>query len=431
MVNYEKIRPGYDLWLESVFHDSGEYSNAGGGKTTGYFSLPGMGKSTLLCIATQITSSFPGKQNKGAFIKAQSALLEDPGNKDLLDIIQSYVIEPETCIWRIRDSDGFANLIKPNWDRSFRGNREAPLGKPFHIWVHEKDADTVFFYCIDEKYNVVPVKNIPQIEYYHDAVDLISNLHIGCINAVLEPQTYKLSSEMISRLKEKKMEINDEYETELKDRAIRAEDRADRAETGRKPGRPKGTRSRSKRAAGTGKYEQMEIAPAYFWFDLIHTALKWNRRRHITFVIDEWDDVAEARSEGNAWKFIDILANDWKSLRRNNISAYLTTHQTDFVDWRILKRMEYKIWMRGAIVKDAWSMISQQELISGLDIGRYIIEYSKIRFGLCPFPKIPHSQPSVNIDGLKGQQRFLKPKEMDRLMKAMEAAPDPMEAAEA
>ena len=106
------------------------------------------------------------------------------------------------------------------------------------------------------------------------------------------------------------------------------------------------------------------------------------------FCIDEWDDIAEARSEGDVWKLIDVLASDWKTLRKSNISAQLSTHQTDYVDWRILKRIDYFVWMKGATIHPAYSMITSQNIVSDLPMGLFLIEERKISFGRQPFDKL-------------------------------------------
>jgi hypothetical protein len=169
-------------------------------------------------------------------------------------------------------------------------------------------------------------------------------------------------------------------------------------------------------------YENREVSPSYFWFDFIHTARRMNKYRHLKINLDEVDDVMEPRSEGDVWKLIDMLAGDWKDLRKANISTNLATHETDFLDWRIMKRVDYFIWMAGASVHNAYSMLKIQNLVSDLPIGTFIIEKRKIDFGLNTFEKIPMGQPALRVDGLKGEPFNLAPKVGDRLMKQYEDA---------
>lgn len=250
------------------------------------------------------------------------------------------------------------------------------------------------------------VKNLPMPLVYKDTDDLIRRLKQGAINAILEPQTYTLSPTLVQRLREKKMDINEETE-----RAIEL----DKARRSKKPGR------KSAKTVKTS-YENREVSPSYFWFDFIHTARRMNKYRHLKIDLDEVDDVMEPRSEGDVWKLIDMLAGDWKDLRKANISTNLATHETDFIDWRILKRVDYFIWMAGASVHNSYSMLKIQNLVSDLPIGTFIIEKRKIDFGLNTFEKIPMGQPALRVDGLKGEAFNLSPKTGERLMKQYEDA---------
>jgi hypothetical protein len=306
----------------------------------------------------------------------------------------------ETVIWRARDMDSFANIIPQNWMTSMKGAMGST--KDLYLWVHNLDKG-IIFYSYNHKRQEIPVQNLPPPIYYKDAEDILRRLKWGAINVVLEPQTYSLSQTLIQRLREKKMDISEEEE---RDREWK---KASREKTGH--------RKKSNRMTKTS-YEKREVSPSYFWFDLIHVAKRMNKYRHIMISIDEIDDVFEARSEGDVWKLIEMLANDWKDLRKSNISMNLSTHETDFIDWRILKRIDYFIWMAGASVHNAYSMLKIQNLVSDLAIGSFLIERRKMDFGFNTFGKIPLAQPAVRIDGLKGEDFNLSPAVSDRLMKA-------------
>lgn len=388
MTDYSRIssKIGHRHWIDSVTHDDGQFAADGGGKSTASFSSPGKGKSTLMCYVAQSCRFLHG--SKGDFVNDFSR------HED----VSSYKVFLETVIWRVRDFDAFSNIIAANWADSMRGHEWSEAIKDLHLFVHKDDS--LLFYSLNHKKKPVPVRNLPLIERYEDSDDLMRKIHWGAINAVVEPQTYHLSRTLIQKLREKKMGISEA--AERKD--------AEEANTRSNKKNPPAHRPR-KNAALTG-YEKREISPAYFWFDMIHTAMESNHLRHITFCIDEWDDIAEARSEGDVWKLIDVLAQDWKTLRKANISTHLSTHQTDYVDWRILKRIDYFIWMRGAVIHPSYSMINRQSIVSDLPMGMFIIESRMIDFGRENFGKIPYSQPAVRIDGLKGQRLALTPGEM-------------------
>jgi hypothetical protein len=317
-------------------------------------------------------------------------------------------------IWRVRDFDAFSNIIPENWENSFRNGEWCNGIKKLHLFVHEDDD--LLFYAYNYKKQPIPIKNLPVIERYKDADDVMHKLHWGAINAIVEPQTYHLSATLIQKLREKKMDqsdVDDRTEEIKKDKKREADNR--------KKGIAE-PRTKNKTKAILTEYERREVNPAYFWFDLIHTAMESNRLRHLTICIDEWDDIAEARSEGDVWKLIDILASDWKTLRKANISTHLSTHQTDYVDWRILKRIDYFIWMKGAQVHPSYSMITARQVISDLPMGKFIIESRLISFGQEDFGKIPRSQPAVRIDGLKGQILRLTGRDVARIVDSMAEA---------
>lgn len=402
MTDYSKIsaKIGHKHWLSSIIHDDGQFASDGGGKSTVYLASPGKGKSTLMCQAAEVSKFVYG--SKHDFIK--DFVAGEP--------LDSYKVFLETVIWRIRDFDAFGNLAPQNWLNSFKGWQASV--KELHLWVHEDDLN-IIFYAFNHKKQPMPVKNLPPVEYYKDADDLTRRLHWGAINAVLEPQSYHLSPLLIQKLREKKMDMDEETEQENEREELQNARRAEK----RKPLKDRQRVSKKVHRGTTADYQHREVSPAYFWFDLIHTVLEANKTRHVHFCIDEWDDIAEARSEGDVWKLIDVLAQDWKTLRKSNISTHLSTHQTDYVDWRILKRIDYFIWMKGAIIHPSYSMLNAQHLVSNLPMGTFLIEEKKVSFGIETFDKIPYNQPNVRIDGLKGQSLRLTESQAKIILKTM------------
>jgi hypothetical protein len=377
MTDYSNISIpiGERNWQNSITHDNGQFAQDGGGKSTLYLGQPGKGKSTLMCHAAQMSRCM----HNGSKIEFIGDLL---AKNDLSKY--SGKIYQETVIWRARDMDSFGNIIPENWQTSYKGAMGST--KDMYLWVHENDTN-VIFYSYNHKRQEIPVKGLPAPQFYTDAEDLIKRLHWGAINVVLEPQTYKLSQTLIQKLREKKMDINanDDRENERK-----------------KLQKSKASHVKKSTKALFTEYERREVSPSYFWFDLIHVAKSQNKDRHIMFSLDEVDDIFEARSEGDVWKLIEMLANDWKDLRKHNISTNLSTHEIDFIDWRILPRIDYIVWMTGARLH-ARSSIKVQSLVSNLPIGMFLIEQRGITFGQNTFGKIPLSQPAVRIDGLKGE----------------------------
>jgi hypothetical protein len=280
-------KTGHKLWVNSITHDDGQFASDGGGKSTGSFSSPGKGKSTLMCYAAQSCRYLYG--SKHDFVETFCA--GEPTD--------SFKVFKETVIWRVRDFDAFANIIPENWAISFKNGGWCAGIKDLYLFVHNEDD--LLFYSYNYKKQPIPVRNLPPVERYSDTDDLMHKLHWGAINAVVEPQTYHLSLSLIQKLREKKMDqsneddLTDEIRREkMLTRKSRLIGENQTREIIRKP-------SISKRVKNAmTEYERREVNPAYFWFDLIHTAMESNRLRHITICIDEWDDIAEARKIGRA-----------------------------------------------------------------------------------------------------------------------------------
>jgi hypothetical protein len=391
MTDYSTISThlGNELWQKSITHDNGQFAQDGGGKSTLLLGQPGKGKSTLMCYMAQMSRCM----HNGSKLD----LIKDITEKNDLSQHAGKVFQ-ETCVWRARDMDSFANIIPCNWYNSFKGSMGST--KDMCLWVHEADKQIVFF-SYNHKRQEICVNGLPAPMFYKDAEDLLRHLKWGAINVVLEPQTYHLSQTLIQKLREKKMDISEDDDRENERKKLRKEKG--------KPHVKKSTRNVQT------DYERREVSSSYFWFDMIHVAKSQNRDRHIMFSLDEVDDIFEARSEGDVWKLIEMLANDWKDLRKHNISTVLSTHEIDFIDWRILPRIDYIIWITGARLYGR-SAIKVQPLVSNLPIGKFLIEQRGISFGQNDFGKIPLSQPAVRIDGLKGEDFILTDTVANRLM---------------
>jgi hypothetical protein len=391
MSDYSKISSyiGSQHWQNCITHDNGQFAQDGGGKSTLLLGQPGKGKTTLLCYKAQLSRCM----HHGSKIPFIGDIIEE---RDLSGYAGK--IFQETVIWRARDMDSFANVIPCNWSRSFGGSMGSI--KDVYLWIHEADKQ-VIFYSYNHKRQEMCIDGLPAPQFYSCAEDLLARLHWGAINVVLEPQTYHLSPTLIQRLREKKMDISDEDDRENERVKLRKQ-------------KGKSYVKKSTRNVQT-EYEKREVSSSYFWFDMIHVAKSQNKDRHIHFILDEVDDIFEARSEGDVWKLIEMLANDWKDLRKHNISTSLSTHEIDFIDWRILPRIDYIVWMTGARIHSR-SSIKVQALVSNLPIGLFLIEQRGITFGKKTFEKIPKSQPAVRIDGLKGEDFVLTDSVANRIM---------------
>jgi hypothetical protein len=385
---------GAENWFNAIVHDDG--NSFIGGQSLCAFGAPGAGKTTLMLHAAQ-ECCYMKSGGKAPFVHALVA------NEGQADASNTYL---ETVIYRVRDLDGLPNIFPEHWKKNLEltGLSGNPV-KECVIFVHEDDIADVVFFSFD-KHQAREIPCMPEIIPYHDTTDIMGKLRRGAINAVLEPQHYRLSDILIRRLQERKMEEIDEnpddgeiHPTTVKDRKTSRHQRKQRED-----------------------YKKKAVGSSVFWFDMILACKLQNKRKFVTIHIDEFDDVTQARNEGLLWALCECLSSDFKDLRKAGVSLLLSTHQFSYIDWRIIRRLNYVVLMRGAEVNKNYSMVDVQRLISDLPQGRFICENRKISFGLCGFNKIANKQHELRIEGLRGQPRLLDARERTALNRTVMSA---------
>jgi len=362
---YGKVssRIGKKLYAAARIHDDGQYESGGGGKVSVSAGMPGSGKSTLLTQFAENTLYM----RSGSKEKLCNAIASaEPG--DVVDYSNCIL---ETIIWRIRDADNWPVFC--DWRKQLKAKGwNKQKYKKLHLFIHEDDVDTIVFYCVNREHQISSIADMPKIETYSDAKNLVKQLHQNDINAILEPQTYSLSPYLTQKLKEKNLQGYNNGDAEARERKM------------------------------SKQFDKIECTPAIFWFDFLMELNRENLNRHVTVIIDEFDDVSPARSSGVIWHLTDILSDQFIDMRKHNISAHFSVHALDFVDWRILRRSNYFLWYPGSCPSSAYSMIKWHSLTATQPIGSFIIEAEKIEFGRMTFSKLPVILPAARIEGLKG-----------------------------
>ncbi len=339
---------GLRQWLDLIYHDDGVISH--GGVQCGIVGKMGTGKSTLMLQAAQQSRYIPDRSKKQLI----QGLMSGNGANMLMKTL------PETVIWRGRINDYWNCLLPSNWNRSFPDSIFNP--KPVVVWMHESDELT--FNYIDDHKKERELKSV-DVDVYSTAEDLNEGIgeYEGWINVVYEPQTYVMSEQMIKKLKSRRLEEVDEADVKF-----------------------------------TRKF--LDPSPPTFWFEFFGYMIKSKPYDFVTVIIDEFHQMVQSRSAGNMWHLIDIFANNFTDLRRNNISLLFTTHQTSFVDYRIADRLAKWIWLPGAKLSGAYSMIWNNALVAQQPIGRAIIEERLQEFGQFEFTRIPKQPPLLRVGGM-------------------------------
>jgi hypothetical protein len=308
----------------------------------------GTGKSTLMLQAAQQSRYVPDRSKKYLI----QAMMSGNGHSQLLKTL------PETVIWRGRINDYWNCLLPSNWNRSFPDYSFHP--KPVIVWMHE--ADELIFTYVDDHKKERELRNV-DVDIYSTANELNENIVEGAINVVYEPQTYTMTTEMIKKLKSRRLEEVDEEDVKFTKRFL-------------------------------------DPSPPTFWFEFFGHMIKSKPYDFVTIIIDEFHQMVQARAAGNMWHLIDIFANNFTDLRRNNISLLFTTHQTSFIDYRIADRLAKWIWLPGSKLSGAYSMIYSPGIVSRQPIGQAIIEERLQEFGKFEFSRIPKQPPLLRVKGM-------------------------------
>ena len=349
------VKKGDKYYMGAIFHDDGV--NHYGGESLAIFGAMGSGKSTLLQYLAQYTRYLP-EGSKDAMIAR--VLAGHPADKT----------EPETIVYRGRQFDIWNSLLPDQWMKSQPDFVFEP--KPVYLFVHKDDP--LQFTYIDNKTNKRhPLPDLPQVSRYVDAEDLFGRIRHGAINIVYEPERYQLSRYLARKLSEKKMERQ-------------------RVQSEKPQGKLRRLESETKKIRDT-------IVPSpIFWYDFIYQTAHLKGNEFMTFIVDEFHDVAEGRSEGDMWKLADIFANRFVDIRKLNISFYLVAHDTVFVDWRIFQRIERYCWLPRCRIPPDKSPI-YPAMVKHLSVGEAYFEHKLSGWGFVEFPRIKNQPPLVRVIG--------------------------------
>lgn len=337
---------GMRLWHELHFHDDGIMDK--GGESCGIVGKMGTGKSTIMLQLAQLSRYIPDSSKRKMVSRLMSGIH-----------VEEFNTYPETVVWRGRVNDYWNCLIPKNWNKSFPNSIFEP--KPVVLFVHRDDDLT--FYHADYEGKMFGVPNMPEIKTYDNAEDMIRQIREGWVNVVYEPQTYIIDKSLVRKLKARSM---DSEEATVK----------------------KSPRNSFK-----------DPMPAVFWFEFVGKLIINKPVHYLTLMIDEFHQIAAARSEKQMWKLIDIFASNFVDLRRNNITVIFATHQTSFIDWRISDRLAKWIWLPGAFPSNKQSMVYPQ-VISRQHLGELIIEERLSEFGAVEFSRIPNQPPLLRVEGV-------------------------------
>ena len=212
------------------------------------------------------------------------------------------------------------------------------------IWVYLKPEQVVLFFHEQDKPAVWKsrptsrdAENVTsrwEVRTYSSARDLLDKLEDGRINVVYEPTFYAVPQEL-----KEKWGLNGDIDV---------------------------------------------VEGILWWFELFDALTTRIDARWFTIVFDEMHDLAPSGSSGAAWKFIERGQNYFSEMRDRYISFHGITHSLDLLDFRILRKFSWFIYVNGATPHPQSSM--KVNKVTWLDDGEAIIDnvgggrYGKITF---------------------------------------------------
>lgn len=117
------------------------------------------------------------------------------------------------------------------------------------------------------------------------------------------------------------------------------------------------------------------------FIDFLHFLNNRHDINWISIFYDELQDLAEPNAPGELWLRNKKLADQLANTRKNYINFYATTHSLSSVDYRVVRKIKYRVYLKNAkIPRD--SIIRNKLLTRNpkyCSIGKAIIEGSEFR----------------------------------------------------
>jgi len=147
------------------------------------------------------------------------------------------------------------------------------------------------------------------------------------------------------------------------------------------------------------KYLPIEANPSTFWYPFIDTLMKQkNREEFITLILDDSNTLFEENARAEKWHMQEAFVASIVDLRRLNISMILSCHETNLMYYKVRRRSDFVIYLRGAYPDEKMSRL-QVMLPSKLSIGQGLIEDPFVEFGLLPWDRLPNQPGLINVIG--------------------------------
>lgn len=353
------LEVGANLYHEMTMHTDGVAAR--GGTMACLIGKRGTGKTTLMIHLAQAYTHFPSNvRNKTAIEK----------------------LKPETIIWRGRSYDYWNSMDPRYWEKIHGLKNPKPLVIHNHILNDHYEFTTDYNGVREE----LPLDKFNFIEYETEE-ELTGNIVEGAINIVYEPSQYFLPDYFVHQLVTSNVKVKEIGDT--KKQIVAPEDF----------NIPSGENGISKSSPVMKKYQPVEVPPSTFWYVFLDKFMKLKQRDlFVTFILDDANQLFEENPRAERWHMAEHFVQSVIDLRRLNISLLLSCHETGLMNWKVRRRSDFMIYLRGAYPDQKQSRITWI-LPTKLDIGQGLIEEPLVQFGLLPFERLPNQPSMINVVG--------------------------------
>jgi hypothetical protein len=338
-----------------------------------------------------VMATIVGKRGTGKTtlqLQLEEMMCHLPADQDNRDEI--FQVFKECVVHRGRPFEYFNTLFPSYWESHFPS---VPCKK---VYIHMFHRNNYKFVHDIPGRGTVPVDlSETEIIPYTDADELITkNLKKGAINVVFEPKSYMISPDIVKALVLRKLQFKlarkDEEEVEDEPINISITEPPNNDEL------PGYLRKEFKER----KYKPQPAPPATWWFEFCDRALRLKYQHDfMTIFQDEAHQVYPATPQREIYHLCEYFSNSVLDMRRFNISIVASTHDITMLDYRVRRRSDFYIYMRGAR-PDAEHSIVSRHLNAVLNVGEAILEEPMIQFGIITFNKFQQQPPIINVDGM-------------------------------
>ena len=139
---------------------------------------------------------------------------------------------------------------------------------------------------------------------------------------------------------------------------------------------------------GEDPKEATKYMETIWWLEFFDKIIKKLASRKIVIIIDEAHELFPSSTTGLLWRLLEFAKSKIADFRKYKKNLILATHDPSDLDWRINRKFDYAIYLRGA---KTLKRIVWQKYTYKLDDNAAFIE-GPTEFGIIHFKKLPEKR---------------------------------------